>query len=802
LELYEEVMTLQSIPPHPERDTLFLQARQIMERTFGFREFRPGQEAILDAILSGEDTLVVMPTGGGKSLCYQLPALVLPGVTLVISPLIALMKDQVDSLRVMDLPAVSIHSLMGIQEQTDVLKKIADRFYKLIYVSPERLRNNLFLSVLKKTSVSLVAVDEAHCISAWGHDFRPDYLRIGQTLEWLGKPQTVALTATATARVREDIILQLKLRAPRQFVTGFDRKNLFFEISQVRSSKEKLSLLAGRLAPLRGGTIVYAGTRKAVESIVQYLDRQDIKALGYHAGLEEEERSRIQEAFLEGRADLIVATNAFGMGIDRSDIRLIVHEQLPGTMEAYYQECGRAGRDGDPATCLLLFSLSDRKLQEFFIEMSYPAREVVLAVYQALLQRPEDPIWMTHREIGQLCDSPVKEMAVASSLKILEETGVVHRLHRYENLAEFYLKRRPGEILQSVPRKSASKAVLIKTLCDHYTEEELLEGIQFLADDIIEKAGLSKESFRRLMTDLEEEKEGTYIPPFRGRGVRLLFRASPDELPVDFQTLHLRKVHQIEKLNQMIAYGTLDRCRRAFLLEYFGETYPSDNCGGCDSCRSRKIRPDFAKEEADPLLAAKVLSGVARLKGHFGQGMAVKMLTGSREKAVEKFGLNRLSTYGLLAEFTQEQVEKWIQELSGKGYLKQEFATLGEKHYRVILLTPSGWEAMKKREKVPLSSSSRPETGETERARGASACAAREGEPDRTLFDRLRKLRADLARSQGLPPYCIFQDRTLLEMAKRLPDTRPQMMSIVGVGEITFKKYGALFLDAISSYKR
>jgi len=785
-------MTRQSVPTPLDKDQLFLQARHLMERAFGFKEFRPGQEAILDAILSGEDALVVMPTGGGKSLCYQLPALVLPGVTLVISPLIALMKDQVDSLRVMDLPAVSIHSLMGIQEQTEALNKIADGFYKIIYVSPERLKNGPFLSALKKTRVSLLAVDEAHCISSWGHDFRPDYLRINQALEWLGKPQTVALTATATSRVREDIIVQLKLRAPRQFVTGFDRKNLFFEISQVRSSKEKLSLLASRLDHLQGGAIVYAGTRKAVESIVQYLNRQDIKTSGYHAGMEEEERSRIQEAFLEGRADLIVATNAFGMGIDRSDIRLIIHHQLPGTIEAYYQECGRAGRDGDPAACLLLFSLSDRKLQEFFIEMSYPAREVVLAVYQALLQRQEDPLWMTYREIGLLCNSPVKEMAVASSLKILEEAGVVHRLHHYENLAEFYLKRRPGEILQSIPKKSASKATLIKILCDLYTDEELLEGVQFLPDEIIGKAGLSKESFRRLMNDLEEEKEGTYIPPFRGRGVRLLSRASPDEIPVDFQTLHIRKVHQLEKLNQMMAYGTLDRCRRAFLLEYFGEYYPSDNCGGCDSCRGRKIRPDFTEEEADPLLATKILSGVARLKGRFGQGMAVKMLTGSKEKAVEKFRLDRLSTYGLLTEFTQEQVEKWIQELLGKGYLKQEFTTLGEKNYRVLLLTPVGWEAMKKREKVPLSSSSRKEAGEVEM----------EGEPDKGLFDRLRKLRADLARSQGLPPYCIFHDRTLLEMARKLPDTQQKMMSIVGVGEITFKKYGDLFLDAIFSYKR
>jgi len=763
-----------------------------MERTFGFRDFRPGQEAILEAILSGEDTLVVMPTGGGKSLCYQLPALVLPGVSLVISPLIALMKDQVDSLRVMELPAISIHSLMGIREQEEALSKIASGFYKIIYVSPERLRNGPFMSALKRTSVSLVAVDEAHCISVWGHDFRPDYLRIGQTLEWLGRPQTIALTATATSRVREDIILQLKLRTPRQFITGFDRKNLFFEVSQVKGSKEKLTHLINRLDHLQGGAIVYVGTRKAVESIVKHLGRQGIEALGYHAGMEEEDRSRIQEAFLEGRANLIIATNAFGMGIDRSDIRLIIHHQIPGTIEAYYQECGRAGRDGHSSTCLLLFSVTDRKLQEFFIEMSYPAREVVLEVYQALLQRPEDPVWMTYREIGLLCDPPVAEMAVASSLKILEEAGMVHRLHRYENLAELYLKCPLKEILDKISKKSAAKAALIQTLCDHYTEEELLEGIQFLPDEIIEKANLSKESFRRLMIDLEEEHEGAYIPPFRGRGVRLLLRVSPTELSIDFQTLHLRKAHQIEKLNQMMAYGASSQCRRAFLLDYFGERYVSDNCNGCDLCHNRKLSPSIP-EELDPLLAIKILSGVARLKGRFGQGMAVKMLTGSKERAIGRFKLDHLSTYGLLFEFTQEQVEKWIQELLGQGYLKQESVILGEKNYRILLITPQGWEAMRKRGRIPLSP---PPSRKEIRERRI------EREPDKGLFDQLRKLRSELARSQGLPPYCIFQDRTLLEMASRLPDTQEKMMSIVGVGEITFKKYGRLFLDVISKWKK
>jgi ATP-dependent DNA helicase RecQ len=763
-----------------------------MEKVFGFHEFRPGQEAILEAIFSGEETLVVMPTGGGKSLCYQLPALILPGTTLVISPLIALMKDQVDSLRVFEVPAISVNSLMGMGEQEEALRKIAEGSYKLIYASPERLRSAPFLKALKKRPISLVAVDEAHCISIWGHDFRPDYLKICQVLEWLGRPQTIALTATATDRVREDIVLQLKLRAPKLFITGFNRKNLFFEVVPVKRSKEKFSHLAGRLERLRGGAIVYAGTRKGVESIVRGLAREGIEALGYHAGLEDEERNRIQEAFLEGQADIVVATNAFGMGIDRSDIRLLLHYNFPGSIEAYYQECGRAGRDGDPSTCLLLFSPSDRRLQEFFIEMNYPDRKVILSVYQALLQRPEDPIWLTYREIGLLCNPPAEEMAVSSSLKILEEAGVVHRLHRYENLAELYLKRPPKEILDGISKKSLSKAAFMEILTDHYAEEELLEGIQFLPEEMIEKAHLSRDTFRRLMADIEEQGEGTYIPPFRGRGVRLVSRITPSELPINFETLQLRKGHQFEKLNRIMDYGTLSRCRRAFLLQYFGEYYPSDNCGGCDHCQNLKVKPTTEENPSDPLLPIKILSGVARMKGRFGLGMAVKMLTGSKEKAIGKFKLDQLSTYGLLAEFTQEQVQNWIQELLDQGYLKQESATLREKNYRVLLLTPQGWEVMKKRGKLLISPLSRQEIKEKRM----------EGEPDKVLFEDLRKLRLELARAEGLPAYCIFQDRTLQEMASRLPDNREKMMAIVGVGEITFRKYGSAFLDLISKWKR
>ena len=524
-----------------------LQSRQLMERVFGFHEFRAGQEEIVEAVFSGEDVLAVMPTGAGKSICYQLPALVLPGTCLVLSPLIALMKDQVDSLRVLDLPATSIHSLMSHAEQEEVLDRLAAGNYKLVYAAPERLRHGPFLSALKKQPISLVAVDEAHCISEWGHDFRPDYLRIQKALDLLGRPQVIALTATATERVREDIVQQLRLRSPRQFITGFDRKNLFFEVAQVDYSKEKLALLTNRLENLQGGALVYTGTRKGVEALVGHLRRAGIDASGYHAGMEEEDRNRIQEAFLEARANLIVATNAFGMGIDRSDIRAVIHHQLPGTVEAYYQECGRAGRDGNPAQCLLLFSAADRSLQEFFIEASYPSREVILGVYQILLETTEDPIWLTYGEIGSRVQPAAPEMAVSSCLRILEEAGAVHRLNRYENRAELYLKLSPASILQSIPRKPSGKAQLLKALGEHYNDEELQEGVQFLPEEMIAKAGLTKETFRRIMGDLEEKGEGAYIPPFRGRGLRLIQRLNPEELKIDFPRLALRKAYELEK---------------------------------------------------------------------------------------------------------------------------------------------------------------------------------------------------------------------------------------------------------------
>lgn len=769
-------------------------ALAFMRRVFGFPGFRPGQEEILETVLTGEDALVIMPTGGGKSLCYQVPAFLGSGITLVVSPLIALMKDQVDSLRVLDLPAAAIHSLIRLKEQEEILEQMAAGAFKLVYVSPERLHNRLFLETLRRCALDRIAVDEAHCISQWGHDFRPDYLRIGQALHRLGRPQTVAFTATATQKVRIDIIEQLGLRAPRQFITGFDRRNLFWEVTAVRNEREKVDIIQDRLASRKGGAIVYTGTRKNVDRLVVKLRREGLPAAGYHAGLEEFERSRVQDDFMTGRTDLVVATNAFGMGIDRSDIYTVIHHSFPGTIEAYYQESGRAGRDGNPATCLLLYSPADRMLQEFFIETRYPPREDVLSVYERLRERPEEIIWLTYRQIAELGERKIAEAAVFSCIKILEDAGVLRRLQRYDNQAELYVHDRPRNLIQAVTARAKTKRNFLDCLDRLYREEELTEGIQFLPQDLAEKAGIGPEAMRRVLSEMEEHGEATYIPPFRGRGLRILKKPEPEALKIDFQALQIRKAYELEKLDQVMAYAGVEHCRRTFLLRYFGEPAGMDGCGACDVC----LKSGGKGEEAttgDPTLAVKVLSGIARLKGRFGLAMAVKMLTGSQENLVRGFGLHRLSTYGLLGECTQNQVKEWIQELISRGCVVQKRVPMAEKVYPLLSLTSLGREVMAGREELLLSPA---RAGEKKAVKGAGAPPkAHEGE----AFRRLREMRAVLAKKEGLPAYCIFQDRTLREMARDLPTTPRDLLDVVGVGEVTFRKYGKAFLDLLQEMK-
>jgi ATP-dependent DNA helicase RecQ len=772
------------------------EALSFMGRVFGYPRFRPGQEDIVASVLEGRDTLIIMPTGGGKSLCYQVPSFIREGVTLVISPLIALMKDQVDALRVRDLPAIAIHSLMGLREQEEALNRIISGEIRLVYASPERLRNPRFVQALMQNPISMVAVDEAHCISQWGHDFRPDYLRIFNALRTMGHPQTIALTATATEKVRADIMDQLKLRAPNVFVTGFDRRNLYWEVVQVNDDKEKMALLETRLAEIStGAAIIYAGTRKKVERIAESLHHLGFEVEAYHAGMEKTDRTRVQDNFMEGRTDLVVATNAFGMGIDRSDIRMVVHHTFPGSIEAYYQESGRAGRDGEPAVCLLLYSPFDRKLQEFFIDARYPPKEKVFKIYHRLTKRAEDLLWLTYREIGLLGEEKISELSVASCIKILEDAGALIRLQRYDNQAELYLHKTPQQLLETLPKRAPNRRKLLGGLERLYDEEQLSAGIQFLPDELAEITGLSPESLRRCLSQMEQDREATYIAPFRGRGLRILQRIEPDELEIDFQALKLRKAYELEKLDQVMAYASNEACRRRYLLGYFGEPVEEGRCGACDLCDSARIGDETEGDKADPVLAVKVLSGVARLRERFGMVMAAKVLTGSEDRMLRQFGLQRLSTYGLLSESTQSQVQDWIKELISKGCIVSRRMNMGVKTYPVLILTDRGRLIMSGREEIRLSSPKK-ETGPSVKHDRPLQDSEKE------IFERLRDLRTRLAREERLPSYCIFQDRTLREMARTLPNTPEELFRTIGVGEVTLRKYGRPFLNLLKQIRR
>ena len=378
------------IPVAPPGDAL----RAALARWFEFDDFRPGQRETIEAVLAGHDAMAVLPTGGGKSLTYLLPGLLLPGVTIVVSPLIALMQDQLEKLRARGLPAAVVNSQLGWQEQKDALRALSEGRLKLILVAPERFKNQRFLDALRGVRVSLFAVDEAHCVSQWGHDFRPDYLRLGEAARELSRPPILAVTATATRQVREDISRQLGLKPDaRVVVRGLDRPNLALSVHEVGGGQAaKLRALETVLARVpQGSGIVYCATRKHCDLVARELKRGRRKVGVYHAGLRDEERRRVQERFFAGEVELVVATNAFGLGIDKQDLRFVLHYDLPGSLEAYVQEAGRAGRDGKPARCALLFAAQDLHLQRFFIESGFPEQALVEEVARAAERVGNDP---------------------------------------------------------------------------------------------------------------------------------------------------------------------------------------------------------------------------------------------------------------------------------------------------------------------------------------------------------------------------------------------------------------------------
>jgi ATP-dependent DNA helicase RecQ len=580
----------QPLPPDPQVAALpSAAARDALQQHFGYPSFRPGQEAAVESVLAGRDTLVVLPTGGGKSLCYQVPALMLPKLTVVLSPLISLMKDQVDALEARGLPATFVNSTLTGSQVADRLARATRGEFKLLYLAPERFDFGSTAERLKESGVSLLAVDEAHCISEWGHDFRPSYLRIAEIRERLGNPTTVALTATATPHVRTDIVAQLRMGSPRTIITGFDRTNLRYHVVPTRTDSDKDDALVHLLRTHAGQAIVYAATRKAVERIAALLDHARLPALAYHAGVDDGRRHEIQDAFMREKTRVIVATNAFGMGIDKANVRLVVHYAMPGSLEAYYQEAGRAGRDGERADCYLLHAFPDRFTHEFFIRNAYPEQQLVEEIYDVLRKAADrsGAFDLDAATIALRVKQKSSAREVESALRILAQAGAIVNEQETAGKATVRLLATPARITKELTGDASAMELGLLRALWRVAGRSLEQGTAVDLDGLPPGFG-GVSGCVPLLDALQSRQfvQWSRIAP----GARLAAaHAALSRYSVDWNGMDRRRRADIAKLDTMQSYAYAKTCRRGFVLRYFGDPAAQKTCGNCDNCLGTSV---------------------------------------------------------------------------------------------------------------------------------------------------------------------------------------------------------------------
>ena len=545
--------------------------RLALKEHFGYDGFRTGQREVVEKLLSGRNLLGAFPTAFGKSICYQLPGLMLPGLTVVISPLISLMKDQVDALREKGIDSVGLlNSSLTPEEYRQELKRLVEGEIKLLYVSPERFRSRRFLNTLKSHEVSLFVVDEAHCISQWGHDFRPDYLALRTAIQAV-QPYSVALfTATATPDVREDIVSQLQVEKCETLIQSVERPNLKFSVCEVPGEPEKYQLLAKQLEQLTGKGIVYAGTRRQTEEIAEYLKGKGYRVDFYHGAREEADRTRVQDAFFDDTTagiEIVVATNAFGMGIDKPDIRYVIHWTIAGSLEHYFQEAGRAGRDGEDSQCILFFCSGDRRLQEYFVEQSAPSRQSLLELLQLIEGSPlVGKFRLVNVREMESTTGDVDESRIRVGISYLEKLGF---LKRFSNI--------PSSISVDLIKDSNDQSRISDSLRDQ-AEIRVIDFCQehdLYPDELIEE-----------LTDLQSDGDLRYAGAEDTMLIELYHGSKLFEHISEDKVGEKRYIQNKRgQLDQMILYAKTGSCRGKLVRQYFGERVGNDyRCNLCDIC--------------------------------------------------------------------------------------------------------------------------------------------------------------------------------------------------------------------------
>ncbi len=701
--------------------------RAALQRHFGFDGLRPGQDAALRPVLDKRDALIVMPTGAGKSLIYQLGALLQPrGVTVVVSPLIALMKDQVDALQARGIAAAYVNSSQTAGEQREVLDRLRRGELTLVYAAPERLRVASFQRTLREADVALLAVDEAHCVSQWGHDFRPDYLALASARHAMGDPPCVALTATATPRVQDDIAQQLDLQTPVQLVTGFNRPNLRFEVKMTSTADQKRRVLRGFLDEHQGEAgLIYVATRKDCQALAEFVrDECGRPCEAYHAGLPDAERSHVQEQFISGRLDTVVATNAFGMGVDRGDVRFVAHWSIPSNLEAYYQEAGRAGRDGRPAVALLLYAPQDRQLKEWFIEQGAPT---------------VDDLRRVHGYVRRQSELEAADTSDADFLLAMSDSLGVHA------------SKLPN-VLSRLVRAGALE------------ERSGGAGVRRWAPQMWNERGV-----KRALSSIDKHRDD-----------------------------------QSASLMGIVRYAQSSDCRRRTILDHFGDDatfdVPVEAC--CDACRTaariKDRAPDEVPEWDEIPMASRValglLDAVTRMRWPVGRLTLSKILAGSKAKGMDKY--ERHPYYGRLQTVGQGAIDKIYKELLLKGYLG-----IGGDEYPVVELTPIGEQALAHREVLDVTVpafGSRSGGGGSRRGAGAAVVSDDLAPQDEALFEQLRQWRIEVATERGVPPYVVFNDKTLRAIASARPESEDQMLAVSGVGPAKWEAYGDAVLAMVA----